>query len=62
METSLSRLNAETILDPKNAFDALFEDLSQQMRDRGVNENAIEGMQIGLMLAFRLGERAGQAK
>jgi hypothetical protein len=26
------------------------------MRERGVSEDAIEGMQIALMLAFRLGE------
>jgi hypothetical protein len=47
---------AKALHEPKSAFDALFEDLADQMRCRGVNEDAIKGMQIGLMLSFRLGE------
>lgn len=51
-----TRFEEEALSDPQRAFNSLFDDLCLQMRKRGVSDDAIEGMQIGLMIAFRLGE------
>jgi hypothetical protein len=48
--------------DLKAAFDLLFEDLCQRLRERDVSEDAIEGVQITLMIAFRLGEKHARKK
>ena len=51
-----TRFEQQALSDPQRAFNSLFDDMSGRMRDRGVSEDAIKGMQIALMLAFRLGE------
>jgi hypothetical protein len=44
--------------DPQRAFDLLFDDLCRRLREQGVADYSIEGVQIALMIAYRLGERA----
>jgi hypothetical protein len=50
---------AEAMTDPEGTFNKLFTDYSKQMRLRNVSEDAIEGMQIALTIAFRLGVQHG---
>jgi len=54
----MNRETIEAILDkdPKDGFDMLFEDLCRRLRQQGVSEYSIEGIQIVMMLAFQLGE------